>query len=95
MTVQASVVTVELGPLVRRISGFEKVVHSSSTISVILTRLAPPWSNTHVVLDDGHHRVVASTSGLQRRALLRSLAKTGLRVDIARRWLGVGLDRVR
>ena len=95
LTVGPGAVAVCLGPVLRRVTGLDVVVHRKPSITVISTRLMPPWLNTSVVVEDVACTVVASTTILDRRTLFSALQWSGLRVLPETRWFSIGGDLVR
>jgi hypothetical protein len=82
-----NVLTCELGPVARRISGFTEVAHSGSGVTVYRARLVPPWFNVSVLVGDNHRRIRASLPLLHFRRLVSSLEAAGFVVEVKRTWL--------
>ncbi|MGH2528993.1 MAG: hypothetical protein ACRDH0_06660 [Actinomycetota bacterium] len=83
-------ITLDVGPLTRRVAGVERVVHHGSEVVVYESRLIPFWFNTHVVLHDETQGALAAVPLWRRRRLLAVLRGAGFEVKVRRTWLARG-----
>jgi hypothetical protein len=80
----------ETGSMLRAVTSVALVVHTDPRVTLITSRLALPWLNTHLVLFDENNAVVASTWPLARRRLRRALHAAGFAVDEVKTWFSWG-----
>jgi hypothetical protein len=83
-------ITLDFGPLTRRVSGVDRVVHRDPEVVVYESRLIPFWFNTHVVLRGDAQNALASVPLWRRRRLLAELRSAGFDVKERRTWLASG-----
>ena len=57
-----------------------KFGHAASTITITTVRLAPPWANTFLMLENRSGRIRLAVSVFARRGLARALRETDLTV---------------
>lgn len=79
-----------LGPLARRVAGFERVVHAGLQVHVFRARLVPFWFNVTCVVDDGHKAVLASKTALSLNKLVMLLRLAGFQPTVHRTWFHRG-----
>jgi hypothetical protein len=81
LVVAPGVAALELGPLLRRATAVERVIHTDPVIMMLSTRLAPPWINTSLLLSDDGLAGIASTWFGARARLKKALHQAGFVVD--------------
>ena len=90
LTISPGAIVLEPGPLLRRATSVPRVVHTSPTVTLVRTRLAPPWINTSLVLVGEEESGVASMSALSRRRLRQALHLAGFTVNEMATWFTLG-----
>ena len=83
-------ITLRVGPLTRRMTGVDRIVHRHPAVVVYESRLIPFWFNTHVVLHEEAQGALASVPLWRRRRLLAALRSAGFTVEERRTWLARG-----
>jgi hypothetical protein len=78
------------GAALRNLSRAARLVHEKHSVVVVCTRLAPPWINTHVLIEDRGDLALAGTWWPARRRLISALRAGGLEVDLRRTWFFTG-----
>jgi hypothetical protein len=86
LTVAPGILTLETGPVLRRVSGVARLTHHERDVMVVESRLVPPWINTNVVLVADDVRAFASVPRWNRRRLVGALAAAGFQVHRRRTW---------
>lgn len=90
LTISPGAIVLEPGPLLRRATSVPRVVHTKPTITLVRTRLAPPWINTSLVLSGEDESGVASTWFGARPRLREALRAAGFTVEEAATWFSLG-----
>ncbi len=90
LTISPGAIVLEAGPLLRRATSVPRVVHTGRTVTLVRTRLAPPWINTSLVLVGDEESGVASMWALARRRLRQALRAAGFTVEEVATWFSLG-----
>jgi hypothetical protein len=90
LTISPGSIVLEPGPLLRRVTAVGAIVHVMPTVTLVRTRLAPPWINTSLVLLDGGESGVASLPVTSRPRLRRALRAAGFTPVEVTIWLSLG-----
>ena len=90
LTISPGAIVLEPGPLLRRATSVPKVVHTNLTVTLVRTRLAPPWLNTSILLKCEGASGVASMWILSRRRLRQALRAAGFTVQEVATWFSLG-----
>lgn len=93
LLIEPGIATLLSGPVLQRITGVERIVHTRTTIEMIRTRIAPPWLSTCVVLEDDDHVGTAAVGRWGVKRLLRALGEAGFQVNQRRTWFSLGGGR--
>jgi hypothetical protein len=88
-------IVLEPGPLLHRMTGVPRVVHTDRTVRMIRTRLFPPWINTSLVLQGEGGWGIASTWFGARRRWRQALSAAGFTVEERSTWFSMGTREAR
>jgi hypothetical protein len=86
LTVNPGMLILELGPLTRRYTNIDRVVHTTKRVAMFKGRLLPPFLNTRLVIDDGDVVAVASLPGWSRQRLRAAIREAGLELAEESGW---------
>ncbi len=90
MTVVPGAIVLEAGPLLRRLTSVPRLVHINPSVTLIRTRLAPPWFDTSLVLTREDGTGIATTWLGARRRLRKTLHAAGFVVNEVTTWISLG-----
>src|SRR5687767_10383107 len=86
LTVARDAVVLDAGPLTRRSTKIDRVVHTKREVVILTRRFALPYLNTKVVVDGGDVVAFAGMAGWARRSLREALLEGGYKIDERRSW---------
>jgi hypothetical protein len=95
LIIDQGALVLEPGPLTRRQSGVERVVHDRHEVTMIKSCLLPPNMNTYLVLEADDRVVVAAVPGWQRARIRVLLADAGFSLREERRWISMAQEVLR
>jgi hypothetical protein len=95
LTISPRSLVLEPTRLLRIFTSVERVVHDKSAVTVIGTRLMPPFFNTSVVVEGQSVTGVATTWPGSRRRLLKELRGAGFVPQLTKAWFSMGGNYVR
>ena len=87
LTVAPGVIFLGLGPAARRALGLGRVIHNSDALTMLKTRLHPPFTNTRVLIEEDHIVAVVTLPGWSRARLRASIERAGFELREATAWM--------
>ena len=77
------------GRFVRAGSGIDLIQHTDPSVTIVRSRLLPPWMNRHMILQDGGVRGLINISAGRSR-WLEVLTNAGFAIQLDNRWISMG-----
>jgi hypothetical protein len=90
LTIRQGAIILEPGRILRRLTSVTRIVHTDPKVTMICPRVAPPWINTHILVEDPGQAAIAGTWGFARRRLRRALQTAGFEIVDLRTWFSWG-----
>ena len=95
LIVAPGTLVLEPGPVTRRLTDVERVLHSSNCVTMFKGRLLPPYMNTHIVIEGGEVVALATLPGWSRRRVRVALREAGFQLEERSGWIYMGRDLIR
>ena len=83
-------ISVDVGRLATRVFGVEPIHHTATDITMACARVALPWYNTALLLDDETRTIAAIFPGVFRPRFRRALSAAGFTLVERKTWLSLG-----
>jgi hypothetical protein len=74
-------IVLAIGPVTRRLSGVDRIVHTARSVQMLTTRFLAPLVNTRFVITDGRVSATASVPMWMRDAVSEAMRAAGYEIE--------------